>query len=264
MAGYSPYSILGTETRRIRSNFVDQEYEISISLPVHSGRVPAKGCPVIYLLDANFFFGIVSEMTRIMAVCHEIPETLLVGIGYPWAEPVGDAYDLVSGLRCRDLTPVVNKRAEQEVLDSSPTLKHCESGGAGNFLKFIEMELVPAVENQFPVGASKRTLMGHSWGGTFCLYSLFQTDLFHQYLVCDPDSGFGDNALSRFAADYARIRDHLPTRLIFANTGQDALLEFLRQEDHPSLEIVHRITTGMRHCEGAAVHFQSALAALFG
>jgi predicted alpha/beta superfamily hydrolase len=263
MTGFNRYSIVGTETKKVRSSFVDQDFEISIALPVFHERSPEKRYPVIYLLDSNFFFGMVSEMTRIMAVCYEIPDTLVVGIGYPWREPAADAYDTISGLRCRDYTPVASKRAEREVLDSSPALQHCESGGAEYFLKFIEMELIPSLENKYPIDSSSRTLMGHSWGGTFCLYTLFMTDLFHQYVVCDADTGYGENALFQYAQAYARRQNHLPTRLIFANAGEDGLLTQLQQGEHPGLRITHLATPGLRHCEGAAVHMRAGLSALF-
>jgi predicted alpha/beta superfamily hydrolase len=63
MTGSTRYSIVGTETRLIKSTFVDQEFQISIALPVFHSREPDKKCPVIYLLDSNFYFGMVTEMT---------------------------------------------------------------------------------------------------------------------------------------------------------------------------------------------------------
>ena len=51
---------------------------------------------------------------------------------------------------------------------------------------FIEKELVPHVEANYPV-TQFRTLIGHSYGGLFTLFALAERPaLFNYYLAIDP------------------------------------------------------------------------------
>ena len=61
-----------------------------------------------------------------------------------------------------------------------------ESGKAESFTKFIETELIPFVEKKYPV-TNYRTLIGHSYGGLFTVYTLIHhPELFANYLAIDP------------------------------------------------------------------------------
>ena len=61
-----------------------------------------------------------------------------------------------------------------------------ENGKAANFSKFIETELIPFVEHKYPV-TNFRSLIGHSYGGLFTIYTLINhSHLFSNYLAIDP------------------------------------------------------------------------------
>lgn len=269
MTGYPRYAIIGTESRLLQSRFVDQEFQISVALPVFHGRGAEKKCPVIYVLDANFYFGLVTEMTRIMAQCFEFPDTVVVGIGYPWVEPAHEAYDLASGLRTRDLTPVTSSFAETEVLIHSPALDHVESGGASKFLQFVLEELIPWVEAGYPAEPSDRTLLGHSWGGLFALYALLHTTIFHKYVVCDPDVNYGDKVLFEYEREYARMHDTLTANLFIANSREEKprqkeeFVSILEKRNYRDLVITHKDILNCRHCEAVGPSFQAGLKAVF-
>jgi polyphosphate kinase 2 len=121
MNDFPAYTLIDTETRRIVSHFVEQEFQISVARPVlHPGDRPTS-YPVLYLFDANFYFGGVTEMTRLMRECNEFPVTMIVGIGYPFAGPVNEMIDMVSGWRTRDFTPVVSPRVFRVVALPAPS-----------------------------------------------------------------------------------------------------------------------------------------------
>src|ERR1700690_712074 len=107
-------TIPGTEVRTIKSRNVNQEYRISIALPHTYHSKPRKRYPTIYLIDANWYFGMVTDITRIMPRCEseQFPETIVVGIGYPVDEPLEDAFKQTLILRDRDFTPVVDREEE--------------------------------------------------------------------------------------------------------------------------------------------------------
>jgi predicted alpha/beta superfamily hydrolase len=253
----------------LRSRFVDQEFQISVALPVFHGRGEEKKCPVIYVLDANFFFGLVTELTRIMAQCFEFPDTVIVGIGYPWVEPAHEAYDLASGLRTRDLTPVISKFAEGEVLKYSPGLTQIESGGASEFLQFVTEELIPWVEAEYPAEPSDRTLLGHSWGGLFALYDLLHATAFHRYVVCDPDVNYENRILFEQERAYAEANDNLRARLFIAVSNENPpprreFASILEQRDYEDLTIIYKEMLNCQHCELVGPSFQAGLKAVFG
>jgi len=62
------------------------------------------------LLDANIFFGLVTETVRLLQFGKEIPDLLLVGVGYP-----DETQHL--GLRSRDLTPNPDDKYTHEWLN---------------------------------------------------------------------------------------------------------------------------------------------------
>ncbi|HEX9386302.1 MAG TPA: hypothetical protein VF918_08280, partial [Anaerolineales bacterium] len=62
MANLPLASIPATEVRTLQSSAVGQEYLISVALPFHYAERPERTYPVIYVLDANQFFGMVVEM----------------------------------------------------------------------------------------------------------------------------------------------------------------------------------------------------------
>ena len=74
-----------TEVHRLNADGFDQEFEIWIAHPVPGfAPVPPGPRQVLYVLDANLFFGTAVEMTRIMAQLYgELPPLVVVGVAIP-------------------------------------------------------------------------------------------------------------------------------------------------------------------------------------
>jgi hypothetical protein len=69
------------------------------------------------------------------------------------------------------------------------------SGGAEKFLGFLSEELVPYINENFR-SSGFNILLGHSFGGTFAVYSLLtEPDLFTGYIAVSPALQFADNYL---------------------------------------------------------------------
>ena len=102
--------------------------------------------PVLYMTDGDAHMGHTASTIEFLTRNGCIPDLIVVGI--------------TNTDRTRDLTPVksTNKNAAGEL--QFPT-----SGGADNFLKFIETELIPRIEKEYRV-QPYRILAGHSLGGT--------------------------------------------------------------------------------------------------
>ena len=155
---------------RFYSRTVQDSFSIFIHLPNEYGRRRHQNFPVVYLLDANVYFDAVSSATKAPG----IESSILVGIGY---------HDFVQmdSLRIRDYT-----FPEALPQDSFPV-----SGGAARFLAFLNTELIPHIDKSYRTDTIQRTLMGHSFGGYFTLYALWQSLLsrnnaFKKYVAASP------------------------------------------------------------------------------
>jgi predicted alpha/beta superfamily hydrolase len=61
-----------------------------------------------------------------------------------------------------------------------------DNGDAANFNTFIATELIPFIENKYPA-THFRTLIGHSYGGLYTIYTLLNhPELFSNYIAIDP------------------------------------------------------------------------------
>ncbi len=270
MNDFPAYTLVDTEIRRIASRFVQQAFQISVALPLLQPGDRPTSYPVLYLFDANFYFGGVTEITRLMCVCNEFPATIVVGIGYPFDGPVNEMIDMVAGWRTRDFTPAVSPKAEHAVLQDSPTLQAVASGGAGAFYQFVTQEVIPLVEADYPIDPANRTFMGHSWGGVFGLYSLFRAPLLYKnYLICSPDLPYADGIVFRYEEEYARIHSSLSAKLFISQGGRETaehnqrLVSVLVSRQYNDLSITHESIMDCEHCASPIPSFVAGLKALF-
>lgn len=252
-----------TEVRNLTSNFVDQEYEISIALPPSYFHRDAdnKKYPTVYLLDGNWYFGTAREVTRSMSFCGGIPEVIVVGIGYPASESLSESLKEFWRLRARDDTPVTDKKWEEKEKEKM-SLDTIETGGAGAFLQFIKTELIPDLASNYRIERSNQVLAGHSLGGLFALHTLFhESELFQGYIVSSPYLELGDKHIFSTERDYAENNAVLAAKL-FMSVGEEEenmnswmvsnLIRFstiLRSRDFDELMVTNRIFPNLNHCE---------------
>src|SRR5690606_34171859 len=129
-------------------------------------EAPPAGFPVIYVLDANSVFGTVTEAVRAQSrfpARSGVDPAIVVGIGYATDAPFHPDrhYDFTLPVPAHELPPHPDG-------GSWPG-----QGGSAAFLQFIERELKPQIERDFPVDTSRQTIFGHSLGGLFVLTALF-------------------------------------------------------------------------------------------
>ncbi len=90
--------------------------------------------------------------------------------------------------RTRDLSPSKPSNAGATGAPQFPT-----AGGADNFLKFIETELMPEIEKRYRVTPYKM-LAGHSLGGLFAVHAMVtKPDLFNSYIAVSPATAVGQS-----------------------------------------------------------------------
>ena len=243
----------------LHSAILDETRHIWVHLPEEAtGPLFSKSTyPVLYLLDGSGHFHAVTGMLDNLGDNGIVPRMVVVAIH--------------NTDRTRDLTPT---HVDEMYGDSSFVRT---SGGGDQFLEFMEKELIPYVEERYPV-TGYRTFVGHSFGGLTTVYALHsRPELFNNYVAIDPSLWWDDwllvkqakevlesNSLDgralylgvantmeegmdidRVMEDTARSSDHIRSILSFIEIlekSRDAELEFgwkyYADDDHGSVPLI--------------------------
>src|SRR6266567_733957 len=92
--------------------------------------------PVVYLLDANWYFGMVTDVIRTSANCGRASEAIVVGVGYPDDPSPQQAFRNVALWREYDLNPISDAQNDRQV--GQWLGLEAQSGGGVNFLQFFK------------------------------------------------------------------------------------------------------------------------------
>jgi predicted alpha/beta superfamily hydrolase len=179
----------------MKASSTGRRYQVSVALPAGYSKqhVPY---PVLYAADANAEFGTLVEGARTFA---EIPGLVIVGIGYPDS---GQGFAWVP--RALDLTTTPDPKAPGT------------NGGAADFLRFIRTDLVPYMERTYNVGQD-RAWFGHSFGGLFGIYALFNNEgLFRRFIIGSPSLWQGGKTIRAAEQSFAATGKPLPARVFFS------------------------------------------------
>lgn len=156
------------------SSTLEESREIFIYLPSSYASNENESYPVAYIIDGELLLPTVADCQNYYSGGYS-PEMILVGISN-------------RRNRTRDLTP-----SKIETKYGMPFQE--ESGGAEKFMQFIEKELIPYIESEYRVN-NYRSLIGHSYGGLFSIYTLLQRPaLFANYLAIDPSLDWDDQKI---------------------------------------------------------------------
>lgn len=269
---YPEATLFHTQVHSLTSSIVGQDYTISIWLP-DSYTHAQKTYPVVYLLDGNFSFGLATDTTHLLIFGQEVPEVMLVGIGYPI-----QSYDDWITHRTRDYTPTqsYDDWVTHRTRDYTPTtvVDTPGSGGAAQFLSFIETELLPFVESTYRTDPTDRTLWGYSLGGLFVLYALFtRLGLFHRYVSGSPYVGWDNQVMFQYEQEFARGPSALPADLaITAGTLEEqddyksnieVFWTRLQERNYAGLNLKTLHLEGETHLSGFAPAYIRGLKAVF-
>ena len=212
-----------SEALTVKSENTGQEYRISVSLPASYDHKPETTFPVIYVVDGNLVFEMVTGISRVMQMGGLLPEVIVVSIGYPLEGFYGNDFQQFFIRRAKDLTSVVDERYEQFAAKvSGAGSSAIKTGGAEPFRKFVTEEITSLVEERYRASLEDKTLLGDSTGGHFALYTMLrQPDSFLRYVVGSPSLGFGDRALFKMESEYAKDHRELPVKLFLGIGGQE-------------------------------------------
>ncbi len=149
----------------LSSKEVGRKYYIYVRLPVNYEDNPNHRYPVVYLLDGDSTFPMLAPMHLFMHYDDQMPEAVLVGIAYG------------------GFTPTFNKRH----IDFRMTLEDGKPGGASQFLKMLENELVPRIDASYRTDPARRIIVGQSLGGSAVLQAAWlKPGLFWGHIASNP------------------------------------------------------------------------------
>lgn len=266
---YPPVTLQGTEVRTLTSQAVEgMEYKIWVAVPGNYSE-SSDTYPVVYLLDAKDCFGLNFNTYHIFRYFNDIPPLILVGITYE-----GDIHDLLFN-RSRDFTPTALSRDQlaekygQQIANLTPT-----SGGAQDFLRFFEKELMPFIESEYRADPNSRGIFGYSYGGLFCTYALFnRPELFDRYFIGSPGIYWDDFVVLEQEEVYAASHDSLPVKL-YVTVGSEEdeaeidsweqLCDRLTSREYKGLELSSEILEGETHMSGVGIGYSRAYRRLYG
>ena len=212
----------GSEIHTLRSEVAGAEYQVWIATPSFNPRVPPREMlPVLYVVDADLWFGTATEMTRIMhGLFGELPPVLVVGLAYGTPELA------VQGeIRNRDLTPTADPGFEAMARQMSPDWRPLlpegrRMGRAREFLGFIEQEVKPMVRRLHPAAdPHAEVLFGASLGGLFVAWTLVtEPGSFDHYIAASPALWWDGEMLFSLEDEHAARREDLAAS-VFLGVG---------------------------------------------
>ncbi len=168
--------------------------------------------PVLYMTDGPAQLGHTISTIEFLARNGRMPELIVVAI--------------TNTDRTRDLTPT---KASLRNPGGQP-VNFPTAGGADNFLKFIETELIPQIESKYRTHPY-RIFAGHSFGGLFALHTfLSKPELFNAIIGVSPSFDWDNHLVSRRAEEFVKNRKELNSTLFFtlANEGGETRVGFDR------------------------------------
>src|SRR5215208_1635863 len=157
--------------------------------------------PVLYMTDGDAHMGHTSSTIEFLTQNGRIPDLIVVGV--------------TNTDRTRDLTPAKST-------DKNPAgeLRFPTSGGADNFLKFFETELIPEIEKQYRV-QPYRVFAGHSLGGLFAIHAMIsKPGLFNSYVAVSPSLQWENSEALKRAEEFLKNRKEMKVTL-FTSLGNE-------------------------------------------
>ena len=189
-ATWQAASIAQAQQTLLKSKLTGRTYRIQV---MAVGDVPDTGYMPVYVLDGDMMFP--TAATAAYTYYHHAKDNgaqplLIVGIGYD----NGKLLDIP--MRSLDYTPPMDARGK--ISASQP-----KRGEADVFLRMIQSELKPLLQQQYRLQADKATIMGHSYGGVLALYALLQhPNDFSHYVISSPSMWWNEGALQTLPDSY--------------------------------------------------------------
>ena len=214
---YPEYNLTNTEIREFESKITGIKYILYVSLPRQYHK-KTQDYPVIYTLDADYSFALAHNITQHFVDRGDLPCMIIVSIAYKGASQ--DMYTYRYN-RVRDYTPVESYIPLKGYNDISMKI----SGGGKKFQSFIIQELIPFIDTNYRAKKNDRTIVGHSLGGLFGAYMLFnKPEIFQKYILVSPSLWYAENLIFETEHNYASLHDSLNASVFITVGGSELVM----------------------------------------
>lgn len=205
--------------------------------------------PVLFVMDGEWLFHLANANQRYYSydevTDQKIPRMIVVGI---------ENTD-------RDYTPTSN---------SGQGFSFPTSGGADKFLKFLETELIPMLDNRYRT-APHRSIAGWSFSGLFSVYAgITKPNLFNMYLCISPAVWWDTDFIYK---KMESLKFEHPENFVFTlgsneagglvHTSTTRLLEKLRENPISNMTVKHIAIDGVGHTWGVSSALNQGLQTLY-
>jgi predicted alpha/beta superfamily hydrolase len=208
-----------------------RHYRLWVAIPRQSA--PAKGFPVVYLLDGNAALGgLTPDLLRELERGYS---PVLVAVGYATRDRIHRTH------RTLDYTPRRGPGVQRDPLTDEP------SGGADTFLDLLETRVQPAVARRVAVNVQRQTLWGHSYGGLLVLHALLtRPHSYQNYSAASPSLWWGSGRILEEQAGFEqRLGRHQATLLLMRGDLEPAAPPMLKMPpqpaDHAARTLLHSL-----------------------
>lgn len=195
----------------LNSHFTNTAYNIKVYIP--DGQTPEAGFPIHYVLDGLSYFGFVKDAVRLQQL-----NQMKTGVGPAIVVGICHQEEEMRERRFIDYTApaeelVMPKHAKGKI----PSIY----GGGEQFFSFIEQELIPLIEGKYPVNTKQRTLFGHSLGGYFALWCLFNhPEKFEHIIAISPSIWWNGEELMEMGARFIAHGGSIKNTGVFISVGE--------------------------------------------
>jgi predicted alpha/beta superfamily hydrolase len=184
----------------LKSTVLGEDRIVLVRTPV-GYETNKESYPVLYMTDGDAHMGHTAATVEFLTRNGRMSELIVVGV--------------TNTDRTRDLSPTKSPQKNPAGQLQFPT-----SGGADNFLKFFETELIPEIEKTYRV-QPYRVLAGHSLGGLFAVHAMVsKPGLFNSYVAVSPSLQWDNQITLKRAEEYLKNQKQLNVTL-FTTLGNE-------------------------------------------
>ncbi|WP_288424583.1 alpha/beta hydrolase-fold protein [uncultured Spirosoma sp.] len=205
----SSHQATDTTPRAVYSKAVKDSLYVQTQLPLEYGDSSTKRYPVVVVLDGNFHFSMLAASIRQYEKAGLLPPLIVIGVGYK-------SLATMDSLRVRDyLYPAALPSDELKT-----------TGGGELFRQFLSRELLPSIDSTYRTTTQNRTLLGHSFGGYFALYTLLsqanrKTRDFQNFVAASPSVWYHNFYLNQLPTQLNTVNRADSVRLFVTVGGQE-------------------------------------------
>ncbi|KZN58798.1 hypothetical protein N473_26325 [Pseudoalteromonas luteoviolacea CPMOR-1] len=254
------FTIQNTQILKIKSDFNQQNYELYVRLPkgYHKSN---RRYPLVLINDTSYAIATASGILHLIEG-RDIEEVIVVGISYSHGTD-----PLLS--RTRDYTPTF---APHETGGHSKAAQQV-SGQAGSYVKFIDNQVIPLMIRSFRVDKSRKTFVGHSYGGLLGTYILLhQPTLFESYILGSPSLWYDNKVIFEMERSYAKRNHVLPATVRYYIGGNEgfmvadlkAFISILDKRQYEGFNYQYKVIPSASHFSVFALLLTEGLIDIYG